>query len=286
MRCACIDIGSNTIRLLVADRTGAELAEVMQLRAFTRLGRGLDATGRIAAEKLAAAADEVSLQTRAARETGAESIRVVATAAVRRAANGAELCAAVEAACGMPVEVITGEEEARLAFVGATRGLVAEGPVGVVDVGGGSTELVVGTLAGGVQWCESLPLGSGDLSEEHMRSDPPRPEEIAALRAHVAAAFAPISAPAATLGLAVGGSATSLYRLLGAVLDGPALQRGLQLLGSQTVGEAAARWALDEQRVRLLPAGIVLLEAAGHALGCSLQVASGGLREGVLMETG
>src|SRR2546430_2163032 len=95
VRCACIDIGSNTTRLLVADRTERGLALVLQLRAFTRLGRGLDATGRIAAEKLAEVAAEAAAQVAAARETGASQVRIVATAAVRRAANRAELCDAV-----------------------------------------------------------------------------------------------------------------------------------------------------------------------------------------------
>jgi exopolyphosphatase/guanosine-5'-triphosphate,3'-diphosphate pyrophosphatase len=285
VRCACIDIGSNTIRLLVADRTGAELAEVFQLRAFTRLGRGLDESGRIAADKVAAAAAEVALQARTARELGARAIRVVATAAVRRAANGPELCAAVLAASALPVDVLTGDEEARLAFVGATRGRADEGPVGVVDVGGGSTELVVGTLAGGVGWSESLPVGSGDLSEACLHGDPPGADEVAALRERVTAAFASLEAPATDVGLAVGGSATSLCRLLGEVLDEQALARGLAMLEAHPIAEVARRWQLDAERVRLLPAGIVLLDAAGRALECSLRVAGGGLREGVLLET-
>jgi exopolyphosphatase/guanosine-5'-triphosphate,3'-diphosphate pyrophosphatase len=286
VRRACIDIGSNTIRLLVADRTDGGLTEVMQLRAFTRLGHGMDSSGRIAADKLAESAAEVAVQARAARELGVDAIRVVATAAVRRAANGSELCRAVQEASGLAVDVLTGEEEARLAFLGATSSLRgASGPLGVVDVGGGSTELVVGTLEGGASWCASLPLGSGDLSEAHLAGDPPRAAEVAALREHVAGAFAALDPPPAGHALAVGGSATSLYRLLGPVLDEAALSRGLLLLQAHTVVEVARRWDLDEQRVRLLPAGIVLLEAAGRVLGCPLRVAGGGLREGVLLET-
>ncbi|MCW3063953.1 MAG: Ppx/GppA phosphatase, partial [Solirubrobacterales bacterium] len=100
VRCACIDIGSNTTRLLVADCSRHGLTEVLQQRAFTRLGRGLDATGRIAGDKIAAVAGEVAGQAAAARELGTAWIRIVATAAVRAATNRAELCAAVRDASG------------------------------------------------------------------------------------------------------------------------------------------------------------------------------------------
>jgi exopolyphosphatase/guanosine-5'-triphosphate,3'-diphosphate pyrophosphatase len=280
VRCACIDIGSNTTRVLVADRTDGGLAEVLQRRAFTRLGRGLDAT------LIALTAREVAAQAREARELGAASIRVVATAAVRRAANRAELCAAVQEASGLAVEILTGEEEARLAFAGATRTLEEplEGEIGVVDVGGGSTELVVGTLAGGVSWCTSVAVGSGDLAETYLRSDPPAPEQLDAVRRRVAGALAGVPVPSPRIGLAVGGSATSLRRLVGDVLDPPALEGGLRVLAAHSVAEVARHWGLDPLRVRLLPAGILLLQAASGAFGCALRVARGGLREGVLLE--
>jgi exopolyphosphatase/guanosine-5'-triphosphate,3'-diphosphate pyrophosphatase len=285
VRCACIDIGSNTTRLLVADRTERALAEVLQRRAFTRLGRGLDATGRIADEKIAAVATEVAEQVAEARAVGAEWIRIVATAAVRRAANRTELCAAVRTASGLPVEILTGDEEARLAFDGATRTLehAPLGDIGVVDVGGGSTELVVGTLEHGVSWCASVTVGSGDLAEAYLRSDPPTREELQALRAHVTSALGSLAVPHPRHALAVGGSATSLRLLLGAELDPAALEGGLRVLAAHTVEEVARRWQLDPLRVRLLPAGILLLEAASAAFGRPMRVSGGGLREGVLL---
>jgi exopolyphosphatase/guanosine-5'-triphosphate,3'-diphosphate pyrophosphatase len=285
VRCACIDIGSNTTRLLVADRTERALAEVLQRRAFTRLGRGLDATGRIAGEKIATVAQEVADQVTEARDLGAEWIRVVATAAVRRAANRDELCAAVRAASGLPVEILTGEAEARLAFDGATRTLehAPLGEVGVVDVGGGSSELVVGTLEHGVSWCASVMVGSGDLADTYLRSDPPTHEELHALRAHVTGALGSLEVPHPRHALAVGGSATSLRLLVGPELDPASLEGGLRVLTAHPVEEVARRWGIDPLRVRLLPAGILLLEAASGAFGRTLRVSRGGLREGVLL---
>ena len=117
----------------------------------------------------------------------------------------------------MEMEVLPEEEEARLAFVGATRTLptLPIGEVGVVDVGGGSSELVAGTLTGGVSWCVSLDVGSGLLTDAYVRADPPAAEELDAVRVHVAECFAGVDAPQPRTAYAVGGSATSLYRLVG-----------------------------------------------------------------------
>src|SRR4051794_28450508 len=152
--CACVDIGSNTTRLLVAEAGPEGLREVLAQRCFTRLGRGAGADGAIAAEKLPEVGEVVAAQVRAAREVGAERLRVVATAAIRRAPNRDALCEVVRRLSGVHVEVLSAEEEARLAFAGATALLdpVPAGTVGVVDVGGGSSELAVGTVGDGVGW--------------------------------------------------------------------------------------------------------------------------------------
>nr|MBA3327910.1 exopolyphosphatase [Solirubrobacterales bacterium] len=162
-RCACIDIGSNTTRLLVAEDEGGRLREVLAERAFTRMGAACGADGRIAAPKVAEVVQIVARQVRLARELEVDALRVVATAAARRAPNRDELADSVAAAACMPLSILSETEEARLAFAGAIGTLPAApaGQLGVVDVGGGSTELVVGTVAGGVAWSTSLPVGSG-----------------------------------------------------------------------------------------------------------------------------
>jgi exopolyphosphatase/guanosine-5'-triphosphate,3'-diphosphate pyrophosphatase len=285
-RCACIDIGSNTTRLLVATDDGPRLAELFSERAFTRLGAACGHDGVIGPDKLAEVASVVARQVRTARELGARRVRVVATAAVRRAANGPALASAIRDACGATLEVLASDDEARLAFAGAI-GMLAHPPPGrlaVVDVGGGSTELVVGTAAGGVTWSVSLPLGSSLVTESDLPTDPPSPAELARLRRKLARAFGEVRAPGPATAYAVGGSATSLQRLVGRVLDRDALARGLQALVTRPAPEIALRLGLHPERARLLPASILLLDAASHALQAPLRLAGGGLREGVVLE--
>ena len=280
--CACIDIGSNTARLLVAEGAEGSLREVMQQRAYTRL-RGKNA---IAPDRIAAIADAVATQVRLARECGCVRVRAVGTAALRDAPNRDELVAAIEERTGVRVEVLSGEEEARLAFAGATRTLthLPLGEVGVVDVGGGSTELVAGTLAEGVSWSASLRIGSGFLAESYLRSDPPSPVELHKVRQHVGGVFEGLDAPRPPVAYAVGGSAGSLRRLVGAVLDAESLERGLRVLAATPAAEVARRFELDAERVRLLPAGMLILEEASRLLGAPLRIGRGGLREGIILE--
>jgi len=286
VRRACIDIGSNTTRLLVAECDGERLVEVHQARAFTRIGRGLVRGGLIPAAKIDEVVDVVSQQLRLASELGVTEVRAVATAAIRHAANGAALTRAIEQRCDLAVEILSGDREARLAFLGAagTLGHVPSGELGVVDVGGGSSELVVGTAPDAVRWSTSFALGSGDLTERCLRSDPPSGQELSAARAEVDAALTGVEVPHPTEALAVGGSATSLYRLAGPLLDGEAFARSLRLLCGARSSDLAGRFGLDVQRVRLLPAGLVILQTASEMFGCALQIGRGGMREGVLLE--
>lgn len=282
MRCACVDIGTNTTRLLVAEAADDGLRKVVAVRRFARLTATAD--GSIPAETVARLGALVAEQVRLAREHGADEVRVVATAAIRRAPNRAALCAAVQAAAGVEVEVLTGTQEAELAFVGALS-CVEEptGTIAVIDVGGGSSEIVVGTR-GGVQWSTSLDLGSGTLAERHVRSDPPALEELAAARAEIDVALATLVAPAADTVLAVGGSATSLAGAGNGTLAPETIARVQSVLLELPVAEAAHRLGLHEQRVKLLPTGLLVLEAAWEALGRPpLRVVKGGLREGVLL---
>jgi exopolyphosphatase/guanosine-5'-triphosphate,3'-diphosphate pyrophosphatase len=286
VRRACIDIGSNTTRLLVADCAGGRLAEVHQERAFTRVSRGLELGGTIAQAKMDEVARVVAGQLRTARELGATDVQTVATAAIRRARNGTTLTAAVEAVSGLEVKILTGEQEARLAFVGAAGTLEHPhgGVLGVVDVGGGSSELVVGRAPDVISWSTSFEVGSGDLVEEYLRSDPPSATELSLARKRIAGVLGGIVAPRPQAAVAVGGSATSLRRLVGEQLDEGAFRRTLELLASARSAAIAGRFALDQERVRLLPAGILILEAASELFGATLRIGRGGIREGLLLE--
>jgi exopolyphosphatase/guanosine-5'-triphosphate,3'-diphosphate pyrophosphatase len=286
VRAACIDIGSNTTRLLVADCAGGSLVEVYQERAFTRIGQGLDASGLIREDKIREVVQVVAAQMAAARDQGVQEFRGVATAAIRAAGNGAELVEAISRDTGLEVEILSGEAEARLAFLGAAATLAdcPEGELGVIDVGGGSSEVVVGTFPGGVCWWESVGLGSGGLTDRFLCSDPPTAAELAAVRAEIADALAALKPPRPELAVAVGGSATSLGRLAGPVLDAAAFERSLALLAGAPSAVVAERYLIDAQRARLLPAGLLILQAAGELLGAVLTVGRGGIREGVLLE--
>jgi exopolyphosphatase/guanosine-5'-triphosphate,3'-diphosphate pyrophosphatase len=291
MRCACIDVGTNTTRLLVAEPDGrGGVREVLARRAFTRLGAGRAPGGALDPRRVAATSAEVARQVLEARATGAGAVQVVATAAIRDAANGAAACAAIGAAAGLEVRVLSGEDEARLAFRGATSALGSGGtaaagrPVAVVDVGGGSTEVVCGSAESGPVWLRSLSLGSATMTERWVTGDPPTPAELADLRAAAAAAFARLEAPAPSAAYAVGGAATSLRRLVGQDLGAAALARGLELVCAAPTAHTARRHTLHPLRVRMLPAALVLLEAAGAALAAPLRSGSGGLREGLMLE--
>ena len=286
MRRACIDIGSNTTRLLVADCDGDRLVEVHQERAFTHVRRGLTARQEIREEKIAEVATVVAAQLQAALELGAADVRCVATAAVRRAGNSDALVAAVRHSCGLDVEILSAAEEARLAFAGAARTLGYDplGPLGVVDAGGGSCELVVGTLPDQVSWFASFEIGSGVIADECLHSDPPTEKDMTRASARVREVLDGIRPPSAARVVAVGGSATSLRRIAGPVLDADAFARALALLAGGRAAELARRFELDEDRARLLPAGLLILQAAAELFGAPLEVANGGLREGLLLE--
>jgi exopolyphosphatase/guanosine-5'-triphosphate,3'-diphosphate pyrophosphatase len=284
--CACVDIGTNTTRVLVAEAGAGGVREVLQRRSFTRIGRELRADGHIPAAKIDEIAAVVEAQLADARAAGAGHVRVVATAAIRAADNRDVLLAALRSRCGVEVHVLDGHEEARLAFLGAVRtlGMAPAGTVGVVDVGGGSTEIAVGTADAGVAWSRSFAVGSGSLSDRHRRRDPVDVAELDAMRADAEAAFAGTDPPRPALALAVGGSAASLRRLVGPELGPDAMARALGVLTSAPAAAVAARCDIDVERVRLLPAGILVLGAAAERLGRPLRIGCGGLREGVLLE--
>jgi exopolyphosphatase / guanosine-5'-triphosphate,3'-diphosphate pyrophosphatase len=286
MLCGAIDIGSNTTRVLVAEPIDGQLKKVMEQRAYTRINKALDDDGAIVAEKVAEVAEVVATQVRLARELGAETIRAVATAAIREASNADAVVAAIAEASEVPVEVLSEEEEGRLAFIGATKtlGHPVDGKVGVVDVGGGSTEVVLGTVPGGVDEVRSWQIGSGTLADELIASDPPSAAEIRKIRERVEEFFEGVEIAHPSQAVAVGGSATSLRRLVGAVLEYETLERGIRVLVGEPAAEVAKRFELDPERVRILATGVLLLEKVAELLGQPLQIGKGGLREGVILD--
>lgn len=286
MLCAAIDIGSNTTRVLVAEPMDGQLKKVMEQRAYTRINKALEADGSISSEKVEEVAEVVGTQVRLARELGAETIRAVATAAIRDAPNGKKAARKIAKLSGIQVDVLSEEEEGRLSFIGATKGLghPVDGRIGVVDVGGGSTEVIIGTVPDGVDEVRSWPVGSGMLADELIASDPPSAAEIRKVRDRIDDLFADVEIEHPGQAVAVGGSATSLRRLVGAVLEYETLERGVRVLASDPAADVARRFELDPERVRILATGVLLLEKVSELLGQPLQIGKGGLREGVILD--
>jgi exopolyphosphatase / guanosine-5'-triphosphate,3'-diphosphate pyrophosphatase len=193
-RVAAVDCGTNSVRLLIADVVGGRLTELDRRMEIVRLGQGVDKTGRLAPAALERTFRAMRGYAKLIQTHGAELTRVVATSATRDAANRDEFVAGVLEIFGVPPEVVTGTEEAALSFIGATRELVELRPLRpylVVDIGGGSTEFVLG--AEEVQASLSVDIGCVRMTERHIRgADPASPEQIAAAVADIDAALAEV----------------------------------------------------------------------------------------------
>ena len=213
---AAIDCGTNSIRLLVADvdTEAGTLVDLERTNEVVRLGQGVDRTGLLAPEALARTLDAARRYREVCERLGVDAVRFVATSATRDARNREEFVAGVRDALGVDPEVVAGDEEARLSFRGATGVLASrfDGPFLVVDLGGGSTELVLGATA--PQAAVSMDVGSVRLTERHLHDDPPTPAQVAAADADVhaaldaAAAVVPLGRTVTLVGLA--GSVTTL----------------------------------------------------------------------------
>jgi exopolyphosphatase/guanosine-5'-triphosphate,3'-diphosphate pyrophosphatase len=191
VRVAAVDCGTNSIRLLVADVPGpgrGELTDLVRRMEIVRLGEGVDRTGRLAAGAIERTRLALADYAGEIRRLGARRVRMVATSATRDAANSAEFTSMVAATLGTVPAVVSGEEEARLSYAGAVRGLPTDArpPYLVVDIGGGSTELVTGRERAGAAW--SVDIGCVRMTERHLHGDPPEPAEVAAAEADITAA--------------------------------------------------------------------------------------------------
>ena len=193
MRVAAVDCGTNSVRLLVADLAGGEQRDLHREMRVVRLGQGVDRTGELAPEALARTRAALRDYAAVCAGLGVERTRMVATSATRDARNRADFVAMVQDTLGVAPEVVSGRQEAELSFLGATRDLdPAGGPFLVMDIGGGSTELVLGTQR--VEAALSVDVGCVRLTERHLADDPPTPAQIAAAEADVDAALVLIQA--------------------------------------------------------------------------------------------
>ena len=281
-RVAVIDIGTNSMRLLVADVAGGRVSEVERRNRVTRLGRGIDLSGQLSAEAIEAACEAIAGYVAIYREAGAETVEAIATSAVRDASNGGAFVAELRERFALSARVLDGEEEARLTYLGATSERPPAEPILVVDIGGGSTELIAGA-GPEIAFHASLQAGVIRHTERHISSDPPTAAELEALATDVrglietAVAGRP-EAPVAA-GIAVAGTPTSLAavemgldpydpaRVHGHVLALPSIQRLLSRLASAPLAERAEIAGLHPDRAPTIVAGVVILIEAMRAFG-------------------
>ena len=214
MRVAVVDIGTNSTRLLVAEVEDGRIAELDRRTAVTRLGEGVEATGRLADAAMARVSDALAAYREAIDGLGGERVVAVATSAMRDAANGPAFRDEIRRRFDIDARTISGDEEARLTFLGATVGRAAGAQTLVIDIGGGSTEYVTGEPGGDPGFHVSTRMGSVRHSERHLHTDPPAQAELAAL-AEDARAVVETDVPAEVRarvesGIAVAGTATSL----------------------------------------------------------------------------
>lgn len=267
-----VDVGTNSTRLLVADVAGGRVSPVERRSTVTRLGRGVDLSGHLSSEAIedvcAAIGDYVGL----IQELGAETVDVIATSAVRDADNGSAFVAELRERFALSARVLDGEEEARLTYLGATSEAAPSEPTLVVDIGGGSTELIVGT-GEEISFHDSLQLGVVRHTERHITSDPPTAGEMEALaadvRSHIESSVD--EGVKATQGIAVAGTPTSLAavemelepydptRVHGHVLALPSIQRMLSRLASVPLAERVEIPGLHPDRAPTIVAGVVIL---------------------------
>lgn len=292
MSVAAVDVGSNSVRLLVLDDTGQR---VLRRIVTTRLAEGVDRTGHLAdaaiARTVAAIRELRDVWVEAGVPTDVAHVRIGATSAVRDASDRDRFLAAVLDAVGVPVDVISGDEEARLGFTGASGAVPSEDPCLVIDVGGGSTELVVGR-DGEVLASVSTQLGCVRLTERDLHSDPPTDSERVAARATAEAVLADglagLERDLAPHGLGIGdvhtvvavaGTATTIAalalglddyiesRIHGTVVDAAALDALTTRLAAMTVAERAALGPVQPGRAEVLHGGAVVLATALRLIG-------------------
>jgi exopolyphosphatase / guanosine-5'-triphosphate,3'-diphosphate pyrophosphatase len=297
-RYAAIDVGTNTVLLLVAERTPSGFIPVAERGSITRLGKGVDASRRLAAEAMERTLDAVGRFAAEARSLGVQALVVSATSAARDAQNGAEFLAAARARAGVEVEILSGEEEARLSYLAVATDFgaeAAERELVAIDIGGGSTEFIFGT-GFSVRFRTSINIGSVRLTERCIRSDPPSTEDLARLKTELNRALGQVPRPRANaLVVGVAGTVTTLYAVANGIAPYDAARVHKGWLSREELARTRARLAavplaarrsipgLQPERADVIIAGALLLEQALEHLGAAgVRVSDRGLRWGLL----
>jgi exopolyphosphatase / guanosine-5'-triphosphate,3'-diphosphate pyrophosphatase len=283
MPVAVVDVGSNTARLLVADGGRGRVEALAEERTYLSLGSLIAEHGELPAAAIRDTTRCVERYVRRARRLGVRHVEVLVTSPGRQTANGDELLEAlgrVDAA----VRILSPEEEGQLAFEGvlATCGPV-DGLFAVCDVGGGSTQIVVGSADGGPAWLRSVDLGSARLTRRMLRADPPDDRTLTAATTYVSRCFADVAPPLPTTAFATGGTARALRKVVGRSLGPDELAAALARLAPRPAQTRAREFDVAPWRAAALPAGILILDELARRLAVPLQVARAGIREGAVL---
>jgi exopolyphosphatase / guanosine-5'-triphosphate,3'-diphosphate pyrophosphatase len=288
-RVAVIDIGTNSTRLLVADVDDGNVEEVDRRTRVTRLGRGVDLSGNLATEGIEAVCEVIAEYIPVYEGLGATTVDAIATSAVRDASNGDAFIAELRERFDLHARILDGEEEALLTYRGATAEIAPQQPIVVIDIGGGSTELIVGTDAE-IEFHTSVQAGVVRHTERRLASDPPTPGELEALASDVLGLLTDALAGHPNLhvesGIAVAGTPTSLaaidlhldpydpQRVQGHRISLDTIQHMLSQLASLPVAERRQITGLDPDRAPTIVAGVVILIEAMRAFELTEVVAS------------
>jgi exopolyphosphatase/guanosine-5'-triphosphate,3'-diphosphate pyrophosphatase len=287
---AVLDVGSNSIRLLVAHPAEMSVRPIHEEGEFVRLGHAVDRTGVLQPDREKAALRAIERLADRAKALGAEQVVAVATSAVREAENGPRFIRRVRTRTGIDLQVLSGHREAEMVYLGATLGMPLAGPTLIVDLGGGSAE-VIGADRDGLRWARSLPLGCGRLTDRLIAHDPPANRELAAVEEYVLAVLDDLPAMTPEKIILTGGTANRIARLLGSdkhltPVKGQQLDRLLRLGRKCCSRTLVRRYRMRTERAAVFAAGVCVLRAIVQAYGApEVVVTRSGFREGTLIDS-
>ena len=285
---ASVDLGSNSVHLLVASVAGHELRSLADESVFLGLGAAIDDHAHLGAARRAALVVALVRYATTARQLGAADITFMGTEPIRRAADAARIVDEVERATGIPLHVLSHEEEAYLTLVGVTSGQPVTHETLVVDIGGGSSEFCA-VAAGGLARAAGLRLGSNRLTMGHVRDDPPTAAQIESMAAAADQILRDAMPVEPTDLVAVGGTASNLLKVTAAgttdrTLTSERVAEALSTLTTRPAAETSERFGVNPTRARLLPAGAVIVDALMRRYGVGeVRVSEEGMREGAIL---
>ena len=285
---ASVDLGSNSVHLLVAAVAGHELRPFADESVFLGLGAAVDDHAHLGVARRAGLVDALVAYAATSRRLGASTITFLGTEPIRRAADAARIVSEVEDASGVPLHVLSHEEEAYLTLVGVTGGRPVLHETLVVDIGGGSSEFCA-VAAGGLARVAGLQLGSNRLTMRFVRDDPPRTDQIDAMAAAADEILRDALPAEPTDLVAVGGTASNLLKVTAAGTDDRNVTRqrvaeALATLTTRPAADTSERFGVNPTRARLLPAGAVIVDALMRRYGVDqVRVSEEGMREGAIL---